>query len=288
MKNALSIDVEDWYHPEFVRKKVRESPKPQINESIDIILNLLKKYDVKATFFVVGEIIVKNPSLLHKIYDNGHEIGFHGMTHKPLWYLNPKDFDEELKKFKTLVQKIIGNGIKIFGFRAPSCSLNKNTKFALKSLVSNDYVYDSSILPMNLFKMGYSNTPRLVYRPKINNPRYNDENSKLIEFPLTTYQILKFQFPIYGGFFFRVMPYFIFKTLLNNINSKNQSFLLYFHPWEFYNETFRVKNVDPIRYFITYFGISRLIHKFEKLLRDFEFESISYILKKRYKVDLNS
>ena len=71
---------------------------------------------------MVGEILESNPEVLDKITENGHEIAFHTMHHDRLDVLTEDDFVVELKRFSELTNK------KSKGFRAPTFSLNHNTK----------------------------------------------------------------------------------------------------------------------------------------------------------------
>ena len=62
--NLLGIDFEDWYHPELVSPHISKEKKiPTMFKGLDKILNLLKKNDSKATFFLVGEILENNPDI---------------------------------------------------------------------------------------------------------------------------------------------------------------------------------------------------------------------------------
>ncbi|GAG83465.1 unnamed protein product, partial [marine sediment metagenome] len=185
IKNALSIDLEDWYHPEFVRKSVSFNPKSQIIESTKNIIDLLEKYNVKATFFVLGDIAEKFPLLIKTIKNKGHEIAFHGMSHLPLWELNYDKLNQEISNFKQIIEKTLGSNIKIEGFRAPTFSINNTTKFGIKCLIDNDYRYDSSIVPTKIFYYGMNNSPQSIYRPNLNDLILNDNSSSIIEFPLT-------------------------------------------------------------------------------------------------------
>ncbi len=278
MKNALNIDLEDWYHPEFVRKQITGNPKSQIVDSTNQILKLLDKYNVKATFFILGNVAKKNPELIKKIYKKGHEIASHGMSHNPLWELDYSKFDKELKDFKKLIRKILGNNIKIFGFRAPTFSIDNTTKYGIKCLINNQYRYDSSIFPVKTHIYGLKNAPYTIYKPNLNDLSQKDNNSNIIEFPLTILKFSKIKIPISGGFYLRIFPYFILKLLLRRINSKKRPFIIYFHPWETYFKTPKIRNISFRNYFITYYGINNCLKKIESLLQDFEFEpSISII-----------
>ena len=54
--NALTIDVEDWYHPELVRNSWdRDSLREDFPQIVPTILDLLDRYHVKITFFILGE-----------------------------------------------------------------------------------------------------------------------------------------------------------------------------------------------------------------------------------------
>ena len=87
---------------------------------------LLNENNSKATFFVVGEVLKKNPDIFDKIISEGHEIGFHTMKHNRLDSFNFKSkFKKELEEFEKLT---FG---KSKGFRAPTFSLNKKSSWAI-------------------------------------------------------------------------------------------------------------------------------------------------------------
>ena len=114
MINAFSIDLEDWYFPELLRDKI----DPQdiyslIMDSTMPILNLLDKYNTKATFFVLGEVARRQPDLIRLIYSKGHEIASHGMSHKPLWKIDKNAFSREIDEFDYLMKDILGDKIRI-------------------------------------------------------------------------------------------------------------------------------------------------------------------------------
>lgn len=76
----------------------------------------MDKYETKAIFFVLGDIARKNPKLIKTIYNKDHEIASHGVSHIPLWDLNYDKFNSELKDFKKIIKKILGNATQIYGF----------------------------------------------------------------------------------------------------------------------------------------------------------------------------
>ena len=62
------------------------------------ILNMLSKKNIKATFFIVGELADKNPSMIEAILEDGHEIGSHGYDHRRLDRLSPIEAIRNIKK----------------------------------------------------------------------------------------------------------------------------------------------------------------------------------------------
>ena len=83
--NILGIDFEDWFHPELIQKYITNEKKhPQVIDGIHEILDLLRKKETNATFFVVGELLEFKPDLLDLILDGDHEIAFHTMNHTRL------------------------------------------------------------------------------------------------------------------------------------------------------------------------------------------------------------
>jgi polysaccharide deacetylase family protein (PEP-CTERM system associated) len=285
MKNALSIDLEDWYHPEFVRRHVTGIPEPQITDSTVRILELLDKYNVKATFFILGEVAEKDPELVRKIYKKGHEIASHGMSHRPLWELDYDEFDKELKSLKTLLNKTLGRDIKIRGFRAPTFSIDNRTKYALKCLIDNGYEYDSSVFPAKNYMYGVKGAPCSIYKPSQDDLSKKDNDSCITEFPLTVLNVGRIRIPVSGGFYLRVLPYFLLKAFLRIIN-KTRPFVIYFHPWETFHSTPRIKGIGRKERFIIYFGINNCLDKIKSLIRDFEFGPVGDIIDRKIHKDL--
>jgi polysaccharide deacetylase family protein (PEP-CTERM system associated) len=277
MKNALSVDLEDWYHPELVKRHVDGTATPQIVDSANEILTLLERYQAKATFFILGDVARKHPEIVKRIHQSGHEIASHGMSHKPLWDLSAEEFDHELKEFRRLMTEILGDGVKINGFRAPTFSLDNRTKYALRVLKDNDYTYDTSVFPVKNYLYGVADAPVSIYRPDLEDVSREDRASSLVEFPMTVFEWSRLRVPVSGGFYLRVFPYRVLRTLLRRIN-RRRPFVIYFHPWETHRATPRTKAIGWKSSLITYYGMKGALKKIERLLQDFEFEPMIDVL----------
>ena len=178
--NILGIDFEDWYHPELIKRNIKnEKREPSVINGIDKILDLLRKHETFATFFVVGELLEIQPDIFDKIIENDHEIGFHTMHHDRLDSSGFKEkFSSEIKKFAELTNH------KSRGFRAPTFSLTDTSSWAIDVLEENNYMYDSSVVPAKTSLYGLPNAEHKPYRITSNSIEKNDYSGKLIEFPL--------------------------------------------------------------------------------------------------------
>lgn len=73
------------------------------------LLDLLKKYDVRCTFFMVGKNVEANPDIVKRIYQEGHELGNHSWDHADLSQLNEAQIIEELQSTDDAIFKACGH-----------------------------------------------------------------------------------------------------------------------------------------------------------------------------------
>jgi len=160
--NALSIDLEYWYSTELVRKHVTSVRKgdEQIVEAVTPILDLLDRYDTKATFFVVGTVARRYSQVVRTIFEKGHEIASHSYSHLTLHELGKERFEEEISKSIKVLESITGE--KPIGFRAPTFSVDNSTRWALEILKRHGFKYDSSVFPVKTRLYGVPNAPLRV------------------------------------------------------------------------------------------------------------------------------
>jgi polysaccharide deacetylase family protein (PEP-CTERM system associated) len=272
--NALSIDLEEWYHSELVGGK--RSPFSQVVEATHPILDLLDQYQTKASFFVVGEVAEQNPGLIQSIFERGHEIGCHGYSHTLLYKMNESLFREELEHFHSVIEKILGK-VEIKGFRAPCFSIDNRSKWALRVLSDFGYRYDASIFPLKVNPLyGVKGAPTQPYRISLKDVRMEDPQSPLMEFPMSPLTIGRMKIPIAGGFYLRIFPLPFLHWGLKRIN-RHHPFLLYFHPWEGYEKTPRLKLPISSR-IILYYGNRSARRKLKFLLEHFQFSRVDEVL----------
>jgi len=272
--NAMSIDLEEWYHSELVEG--RKSSFSQAEEATKPILELLDRYQTKASFFIVGEVAEQNPGLIQSIFEKGHEIGCHTFSHKLLWKLDESLFRGEIEHFQSVMERILGK-IKIKGFRAPCFSLDNRSKWALRVLSDYGYQYDASIFPVKINPLyGVRGAPIRPYRISFGDVRKEDPQSPLLEFPFPLLTLGRLKIPISGGFYLRIFPLPFIYWGLKRIN-QHHPFLIYFHPWESYEKTPRLK-LPLFNRVISYYGVSSALKKLEFLLKHFKFTRVDHLL----------
>ena len=206
MKNKIgiiSIDVDKL--SDYANLYGIESRGNQVYErALPRVLELLEKYGIKATFFVVGRdgLQRENKEIIRAIARAGHEVASHSMNHAhPFSSLAGKEKHAEISDSKKLLSDITGS--EVVGFRAPSYDIDKE---GVDLLIQNNYLYDSSIVPsflMRFFKLfGGIRTARKI--PGFGSPSSYFSRpipqlfpgKKLMEIPIGVCPYIRF--PFYG------------------------------------------------------------------------------------------
>src|SRR5579864_2776188 len=104
------------------------------------ILDLLDRFDARATFFTPGHTALTYPAVMQEIHFRGHEIASHGHFHENFEHLS---LDEEIDVFKRSREVLSGiTGYEPTGFRCPAGDFSPHTISLLNEF---GYLYDSSL-----------------------------------------------------------------------------------------------------------------------------------------------
>jgi polysaccharide deacetylase family protein (PEP-CTERM system associated) len=276
-QHALSVDLEEWYHPELVRDRLGHEPHAsRVGPATDRLLDLLARSGTAATFFCVGEVAEREPDLLRRIDAAGHEIAFHGWRHQRLDELDPDRFAAELGRFDELLSALLGPGRRAAGFRAPTFSLARPTAWALGVLARHGYRYDSSVFPLRGPLYGVAGAPLGAYRVALDEPARVEPGSPLIEVPVAIWERAGVRLPAGGGAYLRLLPRPILERLLDGIAAR-RPIVLYVHPWETDPGTPRLPLPRWAR-LATYAGIDSSLAKLDALLGRFRFGRIDHLV----------
>ena len=285
--NYLSIDVEDYFHVSAFEKisppDSWSKKELRVEKNTEKILSILNANSVKATFFVLGWVAECCPDLVKRIANEGHEIASHGYGHQRVYNQSRDRFRNDIRRSKQHLEDLTGQ--EVFGYRAPSYSISKDTFWAFDELLEAGYLYDSSIFPIHHDLYGISDWPRFLSPAvKVSENLWeackepNGEPS-LMEVPISTVQIAGKNLPIAGGGYFRLFPYKLTRLGLRRINRfEEQSFVFYIHPWELDPGQPRMNGAGWKSRFRHYLNLHKTEERLWELLRDFRFTSINKCL----------
>ena len=222
----MSVDVEEHFQvsafESIIDRDHWDKLPSRVERKTDRILELFDSHDTKATFFVLGWIAERYPSLIQRIQNAGHEIASHGFSHIRATQQTRDEFKHDVDKTRKLLEDVSGNVVT--GFRAASFSINQQNLWALDVLEEVGYRYSSSIYPIHHDNYGMPEAPRFPFKPG---------NGRLMEIPLSTVRLLGKNIPCGGGGYFRLFPYAYFRWALRRIMQRDgQAAVFYFHPWE--------------------------------------------------------
>lgn len=265
--NALTVDVEDYFHVAAFSSNISRNDWPTIESRVigntQKLLAIFDQFDVRGTFFVLGCVAQQYPQLVREIVQYGHEIACHGFSHRLIYEQTPGEFREETVRAKKLLEDITGSGV--IGYRAASYSITRKSLWALDILVELGFLYDSSIFPVHHDRYGIPNAIRVPHH--LSTPKA----FTIVEWPLSTARVLGFKLPVAGGGYFRLLPYWLSKWGLASINrSEEKPFIFYLHPWELDTGQPRVA-ASKLSQFRHYTNIDKCETRLRSLLHDFQF-----------------
>lgn len=277
MLNALTIDVEDYFHvaafARHIDPRTWNSYPLRVEKNTARILDVLGERGVRATFFVLGWVAERCPDLVKRIQSFGHEIGCHGYGHQAIYDGTYEDFRHDLYRAKSVIENITGCPLK--SYRAPSFSITSRTLWALSVLAEQGFEYDSSIFPVAHDLYGIPDAPRFPYIKVL------DSNHVIKEFPPSTMGICGVNFPIAGGGYLRLLPYRFTATAIRGLNvGDKQPVMVYLHPWEIDPDQPRIPCSWRSR-FRHYQNLRSTERKLKSLLSDFSFSTMEEVLVSR-------
>ncbi|TCC99083.1 DUF3473 domain-containing protein [Pedobacter frigidisoli] len=203
----LSFDIEEFDMPFEYGKDISFADQIAISRAGTIaILDILDKYEVKATFFCTVTFAENVPDLIKRITETGHELASHGYYHS--------DFKpEHLLQSKLRLEKLSGK--EITGYR-----MARMMPVDEKEIEKAGYTYNTSINPTYL--------PGRYNNFNISRTYFKKEN--VLQIPASVSPIIRF--PLFW-LSFHNLPLGIYKSLSSWTYKKDKYLNVYFHPWEF-------------------------------------------------------
>jgi len=271
--NAMTVDVEDYFHVSvfdgIVPRSQWDRLESRVCRNTERLLDLLAEHGVRATFFVLGWVAERHPSLVARIAAAGHEVASHGYGHRLVYDQTPSAFRDDVRRAKALLEQ--ASGMAVNGYRAPSYSIVPRSLWALDVLIEEGHTYDASIFPIRHDRYGIPVSARHPYA-------IDRANGRLIEVPASTAQAAGTNFPIAGGGYFRLLPYGWTRWGIQRVNhTERRPVIFYLHPWEIDPDQPRLK-VGLLGRFRHYRNLDRTETRLRALMRDFAFAPLEVVL----------
>ncbi len=273
MRNALSVDVEDWFHVGAFERVISPADWPnlecRVEANTDRLLAMFEDAGIKATFFTLGWVAERYPQLMRRISDAGHELGNHGSNHDRVFTFTRDQFAADIDRARKTIED--ASGSKVTGYRAPSFSIDPRTPWAHEVLAEQGYIYSSSVAPIKHDHYGWADAPRFAFQPV--------KGSDFIEIPVTTAMFAGKRLAAGGGGFFRMLPYAFSRWAVAQVNETDKRpAIIYFHPWEIDPGQPRVANA-PIKSKIRHYSrLDAMAGKLERLIGDFAWDRLDSIV----------
>lgn len=227
--DVLTVDVEDYYHVEAfadVVDRARWDAYPsRVVVNTRRILDLLEEGGVRATFFVLGWVAERHPSLVRDIAARGHELGCHSYWHRLVYALDPAELRADTIRARDAIEQAAG--VAVLGYRAPSYSITGASLWALEVLADLGFEYDSSIFPIHHDVYGMPGAPRAPF--VVRTPA-----GPITEFPISTFRVpvLRQNLPVGGGGYLRILPFWYTRYGYRVARRQGVPLIAYIHPWE--------------------------------------------------------
>jgi polysaccharide deacetylase family protein (PEP-CTERM system associated) len=271
--NAMTIDVEDYFHANALSAAAPASSWPSLESRVvrnnERLLEMFAEAGITATFFVLGWVAERYPSIVRKIREGNHELASHGYGHQLIYSLTPEQFREDVRRAKDLLED--QGGVAVAGYRAPSYSITKQSLWALDVLREEGYTYDASIFPIRHDTYGIPDAPRHPYV-------MTRAAGELVEAPPSTVRLLGRNLPMAGGGYFRLLPYGWTRWGIGRVNRvERKAAIFYLHPWEIDPEQPRM-SVGRLSRFRHYRNLDQTEARLRLLLRQFSFAPLAQIL----------
>lgn len=270
-RHLLTVLLEDYFHVGAFNELIQRGQwyrfETRFERNTLEVLDLLDRFNVKATFFVLGWIADHQPDIVREVARRGHEIASRGLYRRHHSHpLSPAEFRDDLLRARDVLERVSGRRIQ--GFRAAHRWTHPSDLWALDVLADEGYAYDSSLAPI---ARAFRREPWRQFAHK-----HEHEGKELWEFPISTANLLGWRLPIAGGNFFRQIPHTLLKHAVEHWHKAYDApFVMYTHVWEFDPEQPRITGASSLARMRHYRNLDKMRWVLEDYLQKYRFTSVA-------------
>ena len=245
----LSFDTEEFDVPREQGVEISLERSMEVSvEGTTHILNILKENGVTATFFCTTTFAQNAPDVMKRIIEEGHEVASHGVDH---W--QPKESDVTVSK--QILEDLCNCMVQ--GYRQPRMFPVENSV-----LEQAGYRYNSSLHPTFIpGRYMHLNVSRTPFR-----------EGRLLQIPASVTPWLRL--PVFW-LACHHYPQWLYKRLCRRTLRHDGQFVIYFHPWEFYD--LKAHREWKIPYTIRHNSGEEMAKRLQRLIQTFKAENALFI-----------
>ena len=260
------MDVEEWFHicgaGDHLGPAAWDALPSSVVATTRLLLDELECAGVTATFFVLGWVAERHPSLVSEILSAGHEVGSHGHWHVRAFDMGRQAFAADLRTSVGALQQAGAGEVRTF--RAPEWSINARSLWALEVLAAEGFTIDASMAPLRL--VGDVNAPR--------GPHVRQTGAGAIrEYPPLVADRFRQVMPLGWGWGLRMSSPKRVLAAIESANRSGRASVLMVHPWELDPNPPRVPLPPRLR-FAHYFRLDGFCARLREVLRGAEFRPL--------------
>lgn len=255
--NILTIDVEEYFT--LLGEKYDVHYESRLEQELGVLLDILDSMNIKATFFIQGEIVGKHTDILQEIARR-FDIGLHGYRHVEATKMSIEEFRQDVLRAKDTVEALVNK--RLTKFRSPYFAISKEY---VRELFSCGIETDCSCAGIN-----HQFGKRVI---DYSEPCVLEHEGRTIrEFPPTAISFFGKGLGFLGGGYFRLLPY----RLIRHFTKQNEDYLMtYLHPRDLDAAQPIVNNLSPTRRFKSYIGLQGAEKKLRHWLTEYPFTDIA-------------
>ena len=275
----MTIDVEEWFNildvPGEIPVEKWGEQADRLVPNMERLLDLLRKYNIRATCFWLGYFAEKYPDLVRRCAEEGHEIASHGYAHILAYKSSKEQFREDIGKTKDILENIIQKPV--LGFRAAGFSTTQDSPWVFEEIRKAGYLYDSSCFPGPRTHGGMKSAPLDIHT-------IPTQHGDLLEIPQSMVTVFGHRINMVGGGYLRLYPYPIIKWGIRQLKKDNRPFVVYIHPREIDPGHPHLK-MSLFRRFKSYVNLKTTFRKVSRLCEEeFDFRLMGSMLPKEQNV----
>ncbi len=264
--NLLTVMLEDYFHVGAFNGLIQRSQwdrfETRLEKNTLRALDLLDKFDIKATFFVLGWVADKHPGLLREVARRGHELGSRGLYHRSTRRMTPHEFLADLACSRDAVER--ASETKVYGYRSSRRWSSPADLWALDILAEQGFAYDSSLVPLS---RAFNREPWRRYAHQ-----HQARDGRIWEFPISTCSFLGWRIPIAGGNYFRQFPHTLLKHVVEHSHKTYHApFVMYAHVWELDPDQPRISGASPLARLRHYRNLDKMTSVLEDYFGKYRF-----------------